>query len=119
MQIIFSQEYAGFLSEVAVLDEPDSVGGHHEYKIQIFTEKNEANFFINFQKGSAKESGCNGLQTIPLLAVIAHTLKSYQNGPLACHESAMALTNIEKTIACLETRAKDRQKRKVQGIQEK
>lgn len=51
---------------------------------------------IQFQNGPIKEVGVNGCTHEVLLAIVIDRLKSFQAGPYACRENALALTKIQE-----------------------
>jgi len=95
---------------IEVLDDPGAGGAHHEYAL-IAKETT----FISFQNGPIAEVGVNGLTQEALLAVVMDRLRSFQAGPFACRENALALTKIEEALHWLQQRTLARMRRGVEG----
>jgi len=105
---------------VAAMDNPGVGGSCHEYSIHR-ANKDEVvpmNEFatIHFQNGPIKENGINGCQQEDLLTVVIDRLRSFQSGPFACRENALALTKCEEALHWLNHRTTDRINRGVEGI---
>lgn len=107
---------------VVAADEPGSGGANHRYEITGFTGANSSDSIgqhtmdvILFQKGPIGESGVNGLTHEILLAIVADRLRSFQKGPFASRENALALTKIEEAMMWLQRRTLDRMRRGVEG----
>lgn len=101
---------------ILVLDEPGSGGANHEYKIESATFPPVK---ISFQNGPINEVGVNGLTHEVLLAIVVDRLRSFQAGPFACRENALALTKIEEAQHWLLSRTRSRMARGVEGTHEK
>jgi hypothetical protein len=99
---------------VCAVDEPGAGGAHHNYEIG---SKDGPALFCNiyFQNGPITESGVNGITQEALLAVVADRLRSFQAGPYACRENALALTKIEEAMHWLQQRTLARMRRGVEG----
>lgn len=97
---------------IAVTDEPGAGGANHEYVVELPGGKKTA---ISFQNGPIAESGVNGLTQEVLLAIVADRLRSFQAGPYACRENALALTKIEEARLWLHSRTLARMARGVEG----
>lgn len=103
---------------IEVLDEPGPGGANHHYSIHLdigagarmleFAE-------LKFQNGAIAEAGVNGITHEALLAVVADRLRSFQAGPFACRENALALTKIEEAMHWLHHRTLARMRRGVEG----
>ena len=117
---------------ITVTDEPGAGGANHRYEIEGFdTENNPSNTdsmgyrssfskqVILFQNGPISESGTNGVTQEVLLAIVADRLRSFQAGPYACRENALALTKIEEAQHWLQQRTIARMRRGVEGTHEK
>ena len=106
-------------TKIQVLDEPGHGGACHHYVVTeaaISGHGMGADFAtIRFQNGPVKEHGINGCHQEDLLAVVIDRLRSFQAGPFACRENALALTKIEEAMHWLNHRTSDRQKRGVEG----
>ena len=74
---------------------------------------------IKFQKGAVKEAGFNGFSGEALLAIVKDRLESFQKGPYACRDNAVALTKIDEAIMWLHKRTHERMARGVEGTNEK
>ncbi len=96
---------------------PECGNGRHSYVIQSGNGDGslyEAN--IHFQEGALTEGvGFNGVFSIALLAVIVDHLKSFQDGPFATREGAIAITKLEEATHWLCARADERAARGVLG----
>lgn len=118
---------------IEVIDEKGSGGAHHRYDITGFdsaptlTQKGnpsrfnggfEASFsrtIILFQNGPINEVGVNGITHEALLAIVAHRMKSFQDGPFACKENEMALQKVEEALMWMHKRTLKRMNRGVEG----
>jgi hypothetical protein len=118
--------------QIEVHDEPGQGGANHLYMIKGFdTEKNSSDPFkarhgesakratVLFQNGPIKEVGVNGITGEALLAIQIDRLRSFQAGPYACRENAIALTHCEEALMWLQRRTVARIKRGVEGTHEK
>jgi hypothetical protein len=104
--------------EILVLDEPGPGGANHLYHIQDRTPgvlPARAHCAIKFQQGPLQEVGLNGVSNESLLAVVADRLRSFQAGPFACEENAMALMLTERALGVLHARTAKRLARGVEG----
>jgi hypothetical protein len=111
--------------QIQILDEPGAGGANHLYGIYgLHTGtnasapgdmKDETAFKILFQNGPIPESGVNGVTQEALLAIVEDRLKSFQAGPFACRENAVALTKIQEAMMWLHKRTRDREARGVEG----
>lgn len=70
---------------------------------------------IRFQAGPIKEAGVNGVTGEALIAIQIDRLRSFQAGPYACRENAIALTHLETAQMWLQKRTRERQARGVEG----
>lgn len=113
---------------IEVADEPGAGGANHLYMVRGFdTDTNPSCPFkarygqpsdhttILFQNGPINEVGVNGLTQEVLLAIVADRLRSFQAGPYACRENALALTKIEEAQQWLQHRTLARMRRGVEG----
>lgn len=113
---------------ITVSDEPGAGGANHRYEVTGFDTsgnpskedaKGYASSFsrqvILFQNGPINENGVNGLTQEVLLAIVADRLRSFQSGPFACRENALALTKIEEAQHWLHARTLARMQRGVEG----
>ena len=113
---------------IEVLDQPGSGGAHHLYEIRGFdTASNPSCPFVArygaaaqhstvlFQNGPIAEVGVNGVTHEALIAVLIDRLRSFQAGPYACRENALALTKLEEAQHWLTSRTRARMARGVEG----
>lgn len=107
---------ANDLVEIEVMDEPGAGGAHHEYHVILPSGERT---FISFQNGPIAESGVNGLTQEVLLAIVIDRLRSFQAGPFACRENAIALTKVEEAQHWLLSRTRARMARGVEGTHQK
>lgn len=114
--------------KIVVNDEPGAGGANHRYELTGFdTATNPsredpqgyATSFskqvILFQNGPIAEAGVNGITQEVLLAIVIDRLRSFQAGPYACRENALALTKIEEAQHWLLHRTRARMVRGVEG----
>ncbi len=101
---------------VEVRDEPGAGGANHEYAIHwpMLTGGHDG-VDLSFQNGPIAEAGVNGITQEVLLAIVADRLRSFQAGPYACRENAIALTKVEEAMLWLQKRTLDRMRRGVEG----
>lgn len=105
---------------ITVVDEPGAGGANHEYRIAATDDGSGkpyqiADHSISFQNGPINEHGVNGITQEVLLAIVADRLKSFQAGPFACRENALALTKVEEAQHWLQQRTLARMRRGVEG----
>lgn len=113
---------------ITVVDGPGAGGANHRYEVSGFDlSKNPAavdptygqyaatSIEIIFQNGPINEAGVNGLTQEVLLAIVVDRLRSFQAGPYACRENALALTKIEEAQHWLHARTQTRMARGVEG----
>jgi hypothetical protein len=113
---------------IDVLDEPGQGGACHEYAMSLNPIAEAAPNLIgeekrlqrvSFQNGPIKESGVNGVSQEALVAILIDRLRSFQAGPYACRENAIALTHFEEALMWLQKRTRDRLARGVEGTNQK
>ena len=117
---------------IEVLDEPGAGGANHLYKITGFNSDTNVSdpwkaahgapavhSHVLFQNGPIKEVGTNGVTHEALLAILIDRLQSFQAGPYACRENAIALTKLEEAQHWLQHRTQARVARGVEGTHEK
>jgi hypothetical protein len=117
---------------ITVLDEPGAGGANHLYDIRgMNTGTNSSCPFtkrygspadhatVLFQNGPIKDAGTNGVTHEALLAIVIDRLRSFQAGPYACRENALALTKVEEAMHWLHARTLARVARGVEGTHEK
>lgn len=104
---------------IRVLDGPGDGGASHEYEITDQPDgigsSNEIRTKISFQNGPIAVVGVNGVTQEALLAIVEDRLTSFQSGPFACRENAIALTKIQEAMMWLHKRTRDRVARGVEG----
>ena len=96
---------------ILVLDEPGAGGANHAYRIRLGSDAIE----IRFQNGPIKEAGVNGVTHEALAAILIDRLQSFQAGPFACRENAVALEKFDEALMWLQKRTRDRIARNVEG----
>lgn len=130
--------------DIQVLDEPGAGGANHQYMISFGEKRGKPTIaeleeiltqdkgpkpslwpdgsvtlgqtcYIHFQDGPIKEFGVNGITQEALLAIVIDRLRSFQEGPFACRENAIALTHCEEGLMWLQRRTVARIKRGVEG----
>lgn len=113
--------------KIQVTDTPGAGGANHRYEIS------GANIYANpsypgglpstatilFQNGPIGDAGVNGITQEVLLAIVIDRLQSFQKGPHACRENALALTKLEEAKLWLFSRTLDRMSRGVEGTHAK
>lgn len=106
---------------ITVLDDPGQGGACHQYAARWKNErdKTEPHCFIGFQNGPISEFGVNGVTQEVLLAIVIDRLQSFQAGPFACRENALALTKIQEAQMWLQRRTRERMQRGVEGTNQK
>lgn len=110
---------------ITVVDEPGAGGACHVYSIGYGfnpgTDAGGSNELcrIGFQNGPIKEAAVNGVSQEALMAILIDRLRSFQAGPYACRENAIALTHLEEGLMWLQKRTRDRMARGVEGTMAK
>ncbi len=117
---------------IEVSDEPGQAGANHRYEITGFdTTTNTSDDSLGrvltgitkctllFQNGPIKEAGINGVTQEALLAILIDRLRSFQAGPYAGRENAIALTHCEDALMWLQRRTRARIARGVEGTHAK
>lgn len=104
---------------VLVMDEPGAGGANHEYRVLKPHPKEGCEDVvavdIAFQNGPIAEVGVNGVTHEVLLAIVIDRMQSFQKGPYACRENAIALTKLEEAQHWLLHRTRARMERGVEG----
>ena len=95
-------------------DEPGAGGANHAYRVTGF-DGDRKGVNIDFQNGPINEHGVNGLTQEVLLEIVIDRLRSFQAGPFACRENAIALTKLEEAQHWLLARTRARMARGVEG----
>lgn len=104
--------------QVFVMDEPSHGGACHEY-IVANNQKDVVIDRIDFQKGPILEHGVNGTSNEALLAIVIHRLKCFQRGQFSCDENGKALFHVKEALRWLDIRTGSREKRGVEGTNQK
>lgn len=118
--------------KIEVTDEPGAGGANHRYEVTGFDNETNPSQFnssgyshsgarltVMFQNGPIKEAGVNGITSEVLIAICIDRLRSFQAGPFACRENAIALTHCEEGLMWLQRRTVARIKRGVEGTNQK
>ena len=103
------------LNEVFVADTAHPVNkGHHVYAVRYVAPGIENTpvatvVEIKFQNGPRNEKdSIPGVLDTDLLEIVRHRLQSFQSGPYATRENAMALTHLEESLMWMNKRVEDR-----------
>jgi len=70
---------------------------------------------VNFQEGSIKEHGINGVNNEDLIAMVVRRLEGFQDSEFKCRENAIAITKLEEALMWLRKRTQGRENRGVEG----
>jgi hypothetical protein len=106
--------------KIEVLDEPGPGGANHKYRITMTPQVGPPGYFTAFfQNGPIAEADVNGISGEALLAIVEDRLKSFQAGPYACRENALALTHLQESMHWLHHRTRERMARGVEGTMAK
>ena len=99
-------------------DDKAEDGASHNYSVFFDTSKSghQGCGVIQFQDGTIKKVGHNGITDEALLSVLIDRLRGFQSGPFSCRENALALTKLEEGMHWLNERTRDRVKRGVEGV---
>jgi hypothetical protein len=100
---------------IKVVDEPGPDGANHHYAVELPIREDVPGLNIQFQNGPIQETGVNGVTQEALLAICIDRLQSFQEGPFACRENALALTKLEEAVHWLNSRTQARVERGVEG----
>lgn len=108
-----------------VVDDVVGAGGaQHRYAISGFDASGNPSYvdsmhpnvaLLVFQNGPIPQAGVNGITQEALLAIVIDRLRSFQAGPYACRENALALTKLEEALHWLHHRTRLRELRGVEG----
>lgn len=111
--------------QIEVADEPGAGGANHDYviilpkRVSASGATERSGLRIQFQNGPIAENGVNGITQEVLLAIVEDRLKSFQAGPYACRENALALTHLQEAMHWLHHRTRERMARGVEGTHQK
>lgn len=97
---------------VTALDAPGAGGANHHYDVHNGAVPLMR---VHFQEGPLKVAGINGVTQEALLLLVIDRLASFQAGPYACPENALALEHAVASLEALEARTKARKERGVEG----
>lgn len=104
---------------ITVTDEPGAGGANHIYQVSGFNvpgaPEGSGYTTISFQNGPIAEAGVNGLTQEVLIAICCDRLRSFQAGPYACRDNAVALTKLDEAQMWLQRRTLERMRRGVEG----
>lgn len=110
------------LNTVYAADDPGSGGAHHIYMIECHAGDDPVKTDVNtelicFQHGGRNEAeSIAGVLDTDLLEIVRDRLNSFQKGPFATRENAIALTHIEEALLWMNKRVEDRAERGVLGF---
>ena len=108
------------LNTILVMDDKGCGGANHEYRIVDITNSDQVYGDVVFQNGARKlEDSTHGIIDTDLLEIVRHRLQSFQAGPFASRENAVALTHIEEALMWMNRRVEDRIERNVLGLNQK
>jgi hypothetical protein len=108
------------LNTVLVTDAPGNGGANHRYQIVDVDNYDIVYGDVIFQNGARKlEDSIHGILDTDLLEIVRHRLQSFQAGPFASRENAVALTHIEEALMWMNKRVEDRIERNVLGFNKK
>ena len=117
------QEGQHRFTKIVVSDKPGAGGACHKYYISPVDRAHRDAFgefaHIKFQNGPVAENGVNGCHQEDLLHIVVDRLEHFQKGDYACRENALALTKIQEALHWLNHRTSDRQRRGVEGTDNK
>lgn len=97
--------------------DPPVEGTRYEISVLVYEDVPRVTSF-DFQSGTAKEVGVNGITTEAMLAIALDRLECFQRGAYKCRENALAITKIEEALLWLGHRSNDRERRGVEGTKE-
>ena len=103
---------------ITVMDDPGQGGANHDYFVSWPSRSEHLTgegVRILFQNGPIKEFGVNGVTQEALLAIVIDRLRSFQAGPFACEDNAIAQEHCEMALMRLQRRTRERIKRGVEG----
>lgn len=115
---------------IEVADEPGAGGANHRYIVRGYDigtnasvssapDRPEDATEILFQNGPIPEKGVNGITQEVLIEIVIDRLRSFQAGPFASRENAIALTKLEEAKMWLQQRTRNRMARGVEGTYQK
>jgi hypothetical protein len=87
----------------------------HDKAINDFISIEGNELKVKIQDGVIPVHGVNGIQVTDLLKYVNEVFKSLNNA-FPCRENSLTITKIEEAIHWQDARTKDRQKRKVEGL---
>jgi hypothetical protein len=96
------------LNAVSAVDQPGNGGLNYRYHI-VSNKSGSIVNVIQFQNGARNsKSLTEGAVDSDLLEIVRDRLKSFQSGPFAYREHAIALTHVEEALMWLNKRLDDR-----------
>lgn len=99
---------------VYVTDEKGAGGAYHCYDV-VDKETDKIIDSVKFQNGPIQENGVNGNTNEALLAIVAHRLQCFQQGPYPSWYNKVALNAAQISKDILEARTAERKARGVEG----
>jgi hypothetical protein len=97
-------------------DEPDPHAGNGTHLYRVYGADGELLAQVQYQHGPRGEAfSTPGVSTLAMLSLELHHLQSFQNGPFACRENALAITALEEARNRVLQRIIDRKLRGVLG----
>ena len=115
---VAERTYASNGGVIVATDEKE-YNNYHDFQVYQETGDSTLSSFISFQKGPIKEVGINGITERDLLEILRFRLENFQNSEFASDYNAKALDAINTAIESLDARTKDREKRGVEGTNQK
>lgn len=110
--------YRGDYIKVLCMDEQGAGGAHHLYhiyEIDADVATVEPLTVIKHQEGAILENGVNGSTNEAHLAIVAHRLNCFQEGPFPSDFNEVALCGVDFAKAVLKMRTRVRKARNVEG----
>ena len=122
-QIFGHHDGHGLTEAITILaDEAGPGGASHAYTVYVQTARSKPEHHgeqvasIQYQRGPRNEEGSTpGVLDSVLLAIVADRMRSFANGPYACHENERVLSRVEDALFWLKHRADERAARGVLG----
>jgi hypothetical protein len=96
-----------------VFEEPEGAGSPCHFKIK----RNKDGSLIqniDFQDGSLKDNGINGISNEDLINIVLFRLKYFQKGKHSCRENASAIDKLEEAQMWLLKRTIEKESRKAE-----
>ncbi len=96
----------------------DILCGNDEALLDLVKHDGLRTLDLQFQDGAIGDVGVNGVQWTVLLEIALTILKKL-NGNFPCRENSMTITKLEEALMWQEARTKEREKRGVEGKNQK